>query len=308
MEPLSKALLIQLLALMVTVFLPSNGSGAESGKSAQPSSAIDFSLPIHQRPKLNPEFADPVLGDQAQIAEWAWSPQYAERFGLKVQPDGLPNGGLWLVGVKITRKQDQQWQRYTCDIVGVIQNDLPILTPPGDIYTPSPFYQWSGTLPPPGHFVNDGRKFETYTPFQAAWFKTPKNKLVQTRPERSITLQYLLYYRHLQNDLAYFEIETGCGYFNDPKNFRNEIGFPNKNVVNKRRGEHHMPATSVNDYEWFGLPDAMMSRIYPYIRDAEDWSSCIMHRVGGKPYLLTTRVLESKRFGNICEQASKHKQ
>lgn len=116
---------------MHALLMPLNGFADESAKAAPPTSAINLSLPIHQQKKLHPEISDPVLGDQAQIVEWAWSPQYAERFGLQPQPDGLPDGGLWLVGVKIKRQQDQQYQRYTCSIVGLMDNRLKILTPRG---------------------------------------------------------------------------------------------------------------------------------------------------------------------------------
>jgi hypothetical protein len=79
--------------LVLLALFPLNTVIAEPANNA-PGWAVDLTLPIHQKPKLHPEFSDPVLGDQAQIVEWAWSPRYAERFGLQPQPDGLPNGGV----------------------------------------------------------------------------------------------------------------------------------------------------------------------------------------------------------------------
>ncbi|MFZ3019430.1 MAG: hypothetical protein WA056_13345 [Gallionella sp.] len=303
MKQPSSVCLMKLLALMLASLLSLSGIAVEPVKGVQTPSAIDLTLPIHQQPKLHPELLDPVLGDQAQIVEWAWSPQYAERFGLQPQSDGLPNGGLWLVGVKIERKQYQQWQRYTCNIIGLMQNNLPILTPPGEIYTIHPLYQWFGGLPPSGHYVSDGVKVEAYTPFQYAWYKQPKNKLEQTRPERSITLTYLFFYRHFQSDLAYFEIETGCGYFNDPRSFHNEFAFPKDmgSKIDSVRAARRIPNTDVINYNRFALPDALMTRTYPYIREADDWTSCLMRRSGQIGRTLTLRATKSKRFGNTCE-------
>lgn len=264
------------------------------------SSAIDLTLPVHQRKKLHPELSDPVLGDQAQIVEWAWSPQYAERFGLKPQKDGLPIGGLWLVGIKIQRVQSQELQRYTCNIVGLMDNKLPILTPPGEIYTITPGYGWQGGLPG----FNQIETIKNFTPAQVVWYKSPKNKLEQTRSERNVTLSYLSYYHRFQNNLAYFEIEGGCGYFNDPRLFRNEIRFPARvdgtNDDDPKRLSVFEPGAIK-----FDLPDSLMQRIYPYTQEANDWGSCLMRRIGGKPYILSTRSMKSKRFGNICEPITK---
>lgn len=280
--------------------LPSVAVATEPEKQTPAVSAINMELPIHQQKKLHPELSDPVLGDQAQIVEWAWSPQYAKRFNLPVQPDGLKDGGLWLIGVKVQRIQNQQWQRYTCNIIGVIKNDLPMLTPPGGMYMAHPSYM-SG-MPGKAQVGSADLKsqvqhesIQAFTPAQTTWYKQPKNELEQTRPERSITRSYLSYYRQFQDGLTYFEIDGGCGYFNDPQLFRNEIRFPTKFIHENRT------AVFEPDAIHFDIPDGLMRRVYPYIREAEDWTSCFMTRELGKKAGLTTRALISKRFGNTCE-------
>lgn len=275
--------------------LPSMAVATELVKSAQPSSVIDMTLPIHQQKKLHPELSDPVLGDQAQIVEWAWSPQYAKRFNLPVQPDGLKDSGLWLIGVKVQRIQYQQWQRYTCNIVGVMDNKLPILAPPGEMYA-VPGYGWQGGMPG----LNMALVIKGFTPAQTTWYKQPKNELEQTRPERSITLSYLSYYRQFQKGLAYFEIEGGCGYFNDPQLFRNEIRFPTK-FIHENRTTVFEP-----DAIHFEIPDGLMLRIYPYTLEANDWTSCLMRQSGQIGRTLTLRATKSKRFGNNCEPLGKN--
>jgi len=271
--------------------LPSMAVATEPAKNTQPLSSIDMTLPIHQQKKLHPELSDPVLGDQAQIVEWAWSPQYAKRFNLPVQPDGLKDGGLWLVGMKIARKQYQQWQSYTCNIVGLMDNKLPILMPMGEVYTMTPGVPTFGGMPG----VRMAEEVKSFTPAQATWYKYPKNKLEQTRPENGMTLKYLHYYRQFQKGLAYFEIEGGCSYFNDPQLFQNEIRFPTR-FIHENRTTAYEP-----DAIHFDLPDSLMRRIYPYTLDASDWTSCLMRRTGRTGVTLTLRATKSKRFGNICE-------
>jgi len=288
-----------LLAMSSTVAV-----ATEPAKNTQPSSVIDMTLPIHQQKKLHPELSDPVLGDQAQIVEWAWSPQYAKRFGLPVQPDGLKDGGLWLIGVKIGRKQYQQWQSYTCNIVGLMDNKLQILAPPGEIYMVHPSYM--NGMPGKAQVGSADLKnqvqheaIQAFTPAQTTWYKKPKNELEQTRPERSITRSYLSYYHQFQDGLAYFEIEGGCGYFNDPQLFRNEIRFPTKFIHENRT------AVFEPDAIHFDIPDGLMRRIYPYTLDANDWTSCLMRRTGRSGVTLTLRAIKSKRFGNTCEPVTK---
>ena len=287
-----------LFLVCLLAMLPSMVVATEPAKDAQPSSVVDMTLPIHRQKKLHPELSDPVLGDQAQIVEWAWSPQYAKRFGLPVQPDGLKDGALWLIGIKVQRIQNQQWQRYTCNIVGLMDNKLPILAPPGEMYIIHPSYM-SGVPGKAQVGSADLRNqvqheaIQTFTPAQATWYKKPKNELEQIRPERSITRRYLSYYRQLQDGLAYFEIEGGCGYFNDPQLFRNEIRFPTK-FIHENRTVVFEP-----DAIHFEIPDSLMQKIYPYIREAEDWTSCMLHR-SKTGALLTTRSRKSKRFGDTC--------
>lgn len=290
MKQRSSVCLMKWLALMLVSLLPFSGIAAEPIKGVQIPSAIDLTLPIHQKLKLHPELSDPVLGDQAQIVEWAWSPQYAKRFNLPVQPDGLKDSGLWLIGVKVQRIQSQQWQRYTCNIVGLMDDKLPILMPPGQIYA-VPGYGWQGGMPG----LNMAIVLKEFAPAQTTWYKQPKNELEQTRPERSITVNYLVFYRQLQNGLAYFEIEGGCGYFNDPQLFRNEIRFPTKFIHENRT------AVFEPDAVHFDVPDGLMRRIYPYTLEADDWTSCLMRRSGQIGRTLTLRATKSKRFGNTCE-------
>jgi len=294
------------LALMMASLLPLSGIAAEPVKGVQIPSAIDLTLPIHQQPKLHPELFDPVLGDQAQIVEWAWSPQYAERFGLQPQPDGLPNGGLWLVGVKIERKQYRDWQRYTCNIVGVMDNRLPILTPPGERYVVHPANQWIVGLPGKSpvasadlHNEVEQASLRDYTPAQVTWHKYPKNKLEQTRPKGGVTRNYLHYYRRFQNNLAYFEIEGGCSYFNNPQQFRNQIRFPSKADGGIGKAVYESSAVA------FDLPDSLMNKSYPYAIDADDWSSCLLRRAGENTDALSLRARKLKRFGNTCEPLPK---
>lgn len=278
--------------------LPSMAVATEYAQNMQSSSVIDMTLPIHQQKKLHPELSDPVLGDQAQIVEWAWSPQYAKRFGLPVQPDGLKDGALWLIGVKVQRIQNQQRQRYVCNIIGVMKNDLPILTPPGAMYMVHPSYM-SG-MPGKAQVNSADLKnqvqhevIQVFTPAQTTWYKKPKNELEQTRREQGITRSYLSYYRQFQEGLAYFEIEGGCGYFDDPQLFRNEIRFPTKFIHENRTAAFEPDAIH------FDIPDGLMQKMYPYIREADDWTSCMLHR-SKTGALLTTRSLKSKRFGNTC--------
>lgn len=288
MKQRSSVCLMKWLALMLVSLLPFSGIAAEPIKDVQIPLAIDLTLPIHQKQKLYPELSDPVLGDQAQIVEWAWSPQYAKRFNQPVQPDGLKDGGLWLIGVKVQRIQNQQWQRYTCNIVGLMDNKLPILAPPGEMYT-VPGYGWQGGMPG----LNMAIVLKEFTPAQTTWYKKPKNELEQTRPERSITVNYLVFYRQLQNGLAYFEIEGGCGYFNDPQLFRNEIRFPTRFIHENRTAAFEPDAIH------FDVPDGLMRRIYPYTLEADDWTQCFLRRAAG--HGLTLRSVKSKRFGNTCE-------
>lgn len=286
------------LALMLASLLPLSGIAAEPVKGVQIPSAIDLTLPIHQKQKLHPELSDPVLGDQAQIVEWAWSPQYAKRFNQMVQPDGLKDGALWLIGIKVQRKQNKEFQSYQCSIIGLMDNKLAMITPPGEQYMIHPGYTWNG-LPVAG---NMGEGLKDYTPGQSAWIKKPRNKKESRLPERSVTLSYLSFYRHFQHDLAFFEIEGACGYFQNPQTYRNEIGFPT-HVDGKNDEDPSITAYAEPSAVKFDIPDSLMQKMYPYTQDAYDWGQCFMRRVGGQPYSLTNHALKTKRFGNTCEPA-----
>jgi len=290
MKQRSSVCLMKWLALMLASLLPLSGIAAEPVKGVQIPSAIDLTLPIHQKQKLHPELSDPVLGDQAQIVEWAWSPQYAKRFNQLVQPDGLKDGALWLIGIKVQRKQNKEFQSYQCSIIGLMDNKLAMITPPGEMYI-VPGYGWQGGMPG----LNMAIVLKEFTPAQTTWYKQPKNELEQTRPERSITVNYLVFYRQFQDGLAYFEIDGGCGYFNDPQLFRNEIRFPAKFIHENRTAAFEPDAIH------FDIPDSLMRRIYPYTLEANDWTSCLMRRTGRPGVTLTLRATKSKRFGNTCE-------
>lgn len=299
------------LALMLVSLLPFSGIAAEPINGVQIPSAIDLTLPIHQKQKLHPELSDPVLGDQAQIIEWAWSPQYAEHFGLQLQQGGLPNGGLWLVGVKIERKQYRDWQRYTCHIVGLMDNKLPILTPPGDQYISHPRYDnWVGGLPGTSQIklskadLIDASKevaAKYFSPGLQTWYKNPTTRQ-EKYPENSDGFtKYISFYRNYHpSGIAFFEIDVGCAYLGNPEKVRTEIRFPTK-IDGKNDDDPKVGAVFESSAVKFDIPDNLMRRIYPYTREANDWSSCLMRRVGGKPFLLSTEAKKSKRFGNACE-------
>lgn len=135
-----------------------------------------------------------------------------------------------------------------------------------------------------------------FTPAQATWYKKPKNKLEQTRPENGMTRHYLYYVREFQTGLSYFEIEAGsCGYFGDPQFFRNEIRFPTSAVGGIGKAVYKPSAIA------FDLPDNLIRRIYPYAVDANDWTSCLLRRAGLAGMVLTLHAKKTNRFGNTCE-------
>lgn len=288
--------------------LPSMAVATEPQKPASTVSALNMALPIHQKTKLHPELSDPVLGDQAQIVEWAWSPQYAERFGLQPQPDGLPNGGLWLVGVKIELKQYRDWQRYTCNIVGLMDNKLPILIPSGEMYAVHPSFAWHGGLPGKPQIGSVDMRNEVqqsaaknFSPGLQTWYKKPANKRQENHPENSDGFaKYISFYRNYQPDIAFFEIEVGCSHLGNPDLVRTEIRFPTR-IDGKDDDDPKIGAVFEHSAIKFDIPDNLMRRIYPYTQEANDWSSCLMRRIGGKTHSLTWRAEKSKRFGNTCE-------
>ncbi len=257
---------------------------------------VNPDLPVQRQKKRHPEISDPVLGERAAVVEWAWSPQYARRFGLPAQPDGLKDGPLWLVGVKVLRLQAGERQTYHCRIAGLIDNRLPIIWPPGEQYMIHPGYQWAGGLPGDWVEAHDYGKplvGKEYTPGQATWFKAPKNDRQARLPEDGMGTPYLLYYKRYLPELAYFELDGGCAYFNDPELFRNQIRFP---AAKEARASFQPSAAT------FDLPDGLMRRIYPYTREAEAWRNCVYRRNGDKTFLMPPWAV--KRFKGLCEPDS----
>ncbi len=261
---------------------------------------VNPDLPVQRQKKRHPEISDPVLGERAAVVEWAWSPQYARRFGLPAQPDGLKDGPLWLVGVKVQRLQAGERQTYHCRIAGLIDNRLAILWPPGEQYMIHPGYQWAGGLPGK-HGVSPAlTEGGEYTPAQSAKHKTPKNEAERTKGY-GITTPYLLFYRSYLDNLAYFELDAGCAYFETADQFRNELRFPTridgKNDEDPRRVAVFEPSAAT-----FDLPDALMRRIYPYTREADAWGGCLLHRIDGKRSPLP--LWATRRFKGLCEPDS----
>jgi len=260
---------------------------------------VNPDLPVHRRARLHPELFDPVLGDQASIVEWAWSPQYARMARLPVEQSELPDGSaLWLVGVKVLRVQHRARQRYECRILGLIDNRLPIIWPPGERYMIHPAYGWFGGLPGRTQKILWGGEEEiAFTPGTAAWYKRPETEREKRFPERGIGASYLFFYREAFPGLAYFELEGGCGYFNDPEEFRNELRFPTRidGVDDEVPGEEAVYEPSA---EVFPLPDGLMRRIYPYVREAHVWGGCLGRRVEGRKVVLW----EKERFKGLCER------
>ena len=280
------------------LFMLSNLSYATS---IDPSTGINQTLPIHQKAKIHPELIDPVLGDQLEIVEWAWSPQYAKRFSLQPQPDGLKDGPLWLIGVKIQREQNHQWQRYTCHVVGVIDSKLPIITPPGDRFSYADLLRVM-----PGNLAQSeltayAIEQRSYAPGFMTWHKKPTNKRQETHP-KSVTgmSRYVTYLRSFSGGLSYFEADVGCAYFEDPSIFRNEIRFPTR-IDGKNDEDPKVGAVFEATAVHFDLPDAMMRRIYKYTVDADDWTSCLMRRSGRVGRVLSLHAIKLKRFDNRCE-------
>lgn len=268
-------------------------------------SAVAFQLHAvaadSSRPILLPEASDPVLGDRAAIAEWAWSPAYAKRFGLPVQKDGLRDGYLWLVGVKVLRVQDQDAQTYQCRIVGLIDNKAPMLTPPGDRYLRHPARTWMGGLP----YLPQKRYFgptfteqHAFSPAQGAWRKRPKSQAERERPHSGIGAEYLFFHRNYTPELAYFELHSSCWHFRDPEPLRNELRFPTETDARDHTGNAVHPTFAPSALK-FDIPDRVMKQIYPYTLKAADWNRCLMRRGGDTTTGLNKE--EAKRLPVSCK-------
>lgn len=236
---------------------------------------------------LFPEAHDPVLGDRAAVVEWAWSPQYAQRFGLPVQKDGLKEGPLWLLGVKVLRNQYRDSQHYECRIVGLIDNRVKMITPPGDRFLQHPSEAWIGGLPSNGLYVFALSEQNAFVPGQDAWYKRPSNRAERDGGAGGISTRYRLFHRYYLPNLAYFELDGGCWYFRDPAHFRNELRFP---TTHEERAEFQPSALK------FDFPDTLMQRIYPYTIKASDWNGCLLHRGGAK---IAPVKEEQARLGNV---------
>ena len=260
---------------------------------------FSFNATAAEKKKLHPELSDPVLGDRAAVVEWAWSPQYAKRFGIPAQNDGLKDGALWLIGVKVQREQFKDYQSYKCSIVGIFDNKTPIVTPPGDMYVRHPSDNSVGGFPgqvlgADSAFANKERGMQTYTPLQAAWWKLGKMKPEPVKPKSNITIHYNLFHRYFVPDLAFFELDGGCAYFENPLQFRNEIRFHELEKSVKPNSPINLSYPIA-----FSIPDSLMQRIYPYTNEAASWTQCFMRRIRGKSSVL--RMGDKKRFGNSCE-------
>ncbi len=248
---------------------------------------------------LLPEATDPVLGHRAAVIEWAWSPQYAERFGLPVQEGGLENGYLWLVGVKVVRMDFFDRPTYRCRIVGLLQNDAPIVWPPGEHYVMHPSQlPMGGGLPGQGQYRGDiGPK--PFTPGHGSWVRRPKSDSQRLYPESGITSPYYVMHRSYSENLAYFELDGSCRHFGDPKSLETRIHLPT------RRGDGEEPSSRAfkPDAIYFVVPDRVMTKIYPYVLSASDWTNCLMHR-SGLPNLPKMLAQERQRLGEVnCTKA-----
>ena len=273
---------------------------------------------VNANEKVFPEAHDPVLDDRAAIIEWAWSPAYAKRFGLMSQSDGLKNGPIWLLGIKLLRQQSgsTNFQTYTCRIAGLIENKTSIIWPPGDRYIKHPGNHWIGGMPGKPkrktqdliYEVKSGSEQKTFVPGQSAWYKQPANTRQRQYPKTGIGTPYIFYHRNYTPDLAYFELIGSCARFKDPKYFRNELRFPTRrdgiNDKNSREESVFEPSAFKVD-----IPNSLMKKIYPFSRMATDWNWCLMRRAGiskGQVSLHNRKRL--KRLGEpSCKLVSKVK-
>lgn len=298
---ISDFLLRKKLSFIIRLLMLFMFSNLSYATGIDPSTGINQALPIHQKAKTHPELIDPVLGDQLEIVEWAWSPQYAKRFSLQPQVDGLKDGPLWLIGVKIQREQNHQWQRYTCHIIGVTDNTLPIIRPPGDRFSYADLLRVIPGKQAQSELTAYAIEQRNYAPGFMTWYKKPANKRQEIYPYGGSGLdRYVTYIKSFSSGLSYFEAYVGCAYFEDPSVFRNEIRFPTR-IDGKNDEDPKIGAVFETSAVHFDLPDGMMRRIYPYIVDASDWTSCLMRRSGVVGGILSLHARKSKRFDKRCE-------
>lgn len=161
-----------------------------------------------------------------------------------------------------------------------------------------PTESWIGGLPKRIPYSPATGEQNEYVAAQAAWYRQPKNNLGKERPETGSGAPYISFHRFYSNDLAYFELDGSCGAFRDAKGSRNEIRFPTR-IDGNNDEDKQQPAVYEPSAVHFDIPDSLMQKIYPYIREADDWTSCMLHR-SKSGALLTTRALKSNRFGKAC--------
>ncbi|MGL1833014.1 hypothetical protein ACKVEX_05335 [Rhodocyclaceae bacterium SMB388] len=246
---------------------------------------------------LLPEASDPVLGHRAAVVEWAWSPQYAERFGLPVQDDGLEDGYLWLIGIKVVRMEFHDRPTYRCRIVGLLDNQAPIVWPPGERYVMHPSQlPMGGGLPGQGMYRRDvGAK--TFTPGHSTWHRFPKTDNQRRYAEAGFAAPYLSFHRGYDDGLAYFELEAACAYFGTPQKLINRLSLPTE------VGQGEQPASRAFKPEAlsFDIPDRIMLEMFRVTELAADWTLCLMHRSGMKNLGRRTQQQRDRLHGVSCE-------
>lgn len=254
--------------------------------------------------RLHPEISDPVLGDRAAIVEWAWSPQYAKFAGLPEQTDGLKDGHLWLVGIKIFRAQAgaKDYQTYRCTIAGLIDNKAKFIKPPGDRYASHPGHPWVGGLPGKVSLgpADDLEAEFLFSPAIANWYLASKGGVERASSQITPRARYLSFVRQYTETLSYFEIESNCSYFGEPSLSRTELRFPTRVAGVRDKTSPVREAGALT----FQLPSILLERMRPHLINASDWGSCLKRRVDARLNFLTSHALKTKRFGISCEPKS----
>lgn len=247
---------------------------------------------------LLPEASDPVLGHRAAVVEWAWSPQYAERFGLPVQEDGLDDGYLWLVGIKVVRMDFHDRPTYRCRIVGLLDNQAPIVWPPGERYVMHPSQlPMGGGLPGQGFFrrESEGKPFTPGNSARRRASADPHGDFI----EKGLSAPYRVMHRQYDEGLAYFELDGSCAFFGDPAGMVNQVVFPTRAIPVEGQASAVFEEGSLR----IDIPDRVMTKVYPAIRSAADWTTCLSHRSGATRLQLERGVRE--RLGSVDCSAMK---
>ena len=173
-----------------------------------------------------------------------------------------------------------------------------MLTPPGDRFVQHPSEQ--AGLPRTIHHGPATGEQNSYTPAQFAWHKQPATQAQIDRPITGLGTPYLVFHRFYSDDLAYFELSGACAYFHDPAVSRNELRFPTLVAGQNGAGKTQPPVYESSALR-FDIPEALMKKMYPYIREADDWTSCLLRRSGAAGIGLSLRAIKSKRFGAMRE-------